>query len=148
MRLNEIAIAVVVERMTLFKIGNMCQPGRKILLETTREVEEILETIACIRYVRPGDQFHFPDLTRVNVDVCNVLRVRCKLYRITGNAIIETRPDSDQKVAIFDSIIGVRRTMHAEHVERQWMCGIKRSYSLQGRHDRNIQCRCKPAKFA
>ena len=148
MRLNEIAIPIVVERMVLFKIGNVCQPWRKISLETSRAVQEILKTIACIRYMRPGDLLHLSDLTRINVDMSNVLRIRRKLGRITGNAVIETRADGDQKVSIFDSIIGVRRTMHAEHVERQGMCRIKRSDSLQRRYDRNLQCRCKPAKIA
>src|SRR4029077_13678459 len=63
MRLNEIAGPVVVERMVLFKIGNVCKPWRKIFLETTREVQEILETIAGIRYMRPGNLLYLSDLT-------------------------------------------------------------------------------------
>src|SRR5213593_2136576 len=102
--------------MILFQRGGVLQPGREILLKARREIQQILKTVSRIGDMRPGDQLDLTDLASIDVDMRNVLRVGSKLGSITGNPVIESGTDGDEKIAVFDSVVRVRCTVHTEHV--------------------------------
>ena len=78
----------------------------------------------------------------------NVLRVGREFGCITRNPIIEARADGDQKIAVLDCVVRVRGAMHAQHVQRQRMRRIERSYRLQRCNDWNLQSGCEAPKVA
>src|SRR5437016_2138259 len=86
MRLDEIALTVVVQRMALFQLGDMRHPRRKVFLESTRKTKKILKAVSRIRDVRPCDLLYLADLACINIDVCDVFRIGRELRRITRDA--------------------------------------------------------------
>jgi phosphoenolpyruvate carboxykinase (GTP) len=117
-RLNEVALAIVIERMTLLQLCDVRKPRRKILLKATAIVHQILQASAGIRDMRPGDLFHFANFGSVDIDVRDVLCAWRKARDLAGNAIVKARTNRDQKVAIFDGVVCISSAMHAEHVKR------------------------------
>ena len=47
------------------------------------------------------------------------MRVGRELLHLAGDAVVEARADREEEVAVLDGVVGVRRAVHAEHVQRQ-----------------------------
>ena len=118
-RLNEFTVPIVIERMFLFQLGDVREPGRKILFESRGKTEQVLKAVPHVTDMRPGHHLHFADLTGIDIDVRDVFGVRREFRRITGNTIVEPGADCDQKIAIFDGVVRIGRAVHAEHVESE-----------------------------
>src|SRR6266581_1032812 len=92
-RLDEIAVSIVIEWMALLQLCDAIQPRRKIFLKAARMTQEILKAFAGIRNVRPGDLFHFPDFGCVDVDMRDVFCVWREGRDLAGDAIVKARSD-------------------------------------------------------
>ncbi len=67
------------------------------------------------------------------------LRFRGEGRQLSGNAIIEPRPDSDQQVALLHGEIGIRGAVHAEHVQGLRLTLIEAAQAHQCHRDRQIR---------
>ena len=56
------------------------------------------------------------DRGRIDVDV-DLPRLRRKGVEAAGDAIVEARADADHQIAIMHRVVGLERTVHAEHAE-------------------------------
>ncbi|MGF6549829.1 hypothetical protein QFZ96_004900 [Paraburkholderia youngii] len=54
---------------------------------------------------------------RIDVDMDDLARPRREVIRIADHAVVETRADGDQHVAVLHRHVGFVRTVHAEHAE-------------------------------
>src|SRR6266700_2329622 len=54
----------------------------------------------------------------IDVDVRD-LRARRKLLHLAGDPVVEARAHGEEEVAVLDRVVGVRRAVHTEHVERE-----------------------------
>ena len=52
----------------------------------------------------------------IDVDV-DLPRLRRKGVKASGNAIVEARADADHQIAIMHGVVGLERTVHAEHAQ-------------------------------
>ena len=57
---------------------------------------------------------------------------------LAGDAVVETRADGDQQVAVAHRLVGPVGAVHAEHPHRERMVAGERAKSLQGHGDRNL----------
>ena len=80
------------------------------------------------------------DLRRIDVEMRDEFGAAGKFGRIAGDAIVETRAERQQAVAVVDGVVGERRAMHSEHAHRQGMRRIDGADSHQRRDDRNLKC--------
>ena len=80
----------------------------------------------------PVDAFYLADLRYVDIELRNILRVGGKPGRVAGNTIVKPGADSNQQVAIFDSIVGKRHAVHTEHMQRQRMFCVTGAERHQG----------------
>src|SRR3984893_19478192 len=77
------------------------------------------------RFTRIGDQRDFrrpilADVCRIDIDM-NYPRLRCEGGKFSGDAIVESHADGDQKIALSDGHIRGIRAAHAQHVQAKWM---------------------------
>ena len=59
------------------------------------------------------------DGRRINIDM-NFFCILREHFYFSGHSIIKPRTNSNKHIALIDGHIGVPRTMHAEHAQRQF----------------------------
>ena len=125
-RLNQVAVAIVIERIILLQRRYLFMPFAEI--QSDRMALAIIEDGAQIAIqdadMVPVDRFNLANLGGVDVELCDALRLGSKLLRYRGNPVVEARADRDDHIAVFHRIVGIRRAMHAQHLQREFGCRI------------------------
>ena len=70
--------------------------------------------------------------------------LRRELCRVAGDAIIKTRADGNQEIAVLDRVVRGRDAVHAEHVHCQRMRGVAGAQRHQRGRDRDAVFVGKP----
>ena len=100
-------------------------------------VEQVLEIGRENADVMPVDALDLADFGRVDVELRDLAGVRCERCRVAGNAVVESRANGDQEIAVLDCVVGGRDAMHAEHVQGQRVLRVTRAECHQRRRYRN-----------
>ena len=140
-RLDELALAIVVHRILLLELGQVRQPLGTIALEAgalavQRERAQRLRQHA---HVAPLHALDLVDLGAVDVEVRDGLGARRELRRHAGDAIVKTRADGDQEVAVVDRVVGEGRAVHAQHAHRQRIGGVHGADAHERGDHRNVE---------
>ena len=106
-------------------------------------IETVLLTVAAqtverraeLPQVVPLHGLDFADLRRINIDLRDDFRLRCKLSGHAGDAVVEACTQCEQEIAIFHRIVGVGGTVHAQHVQRQRFGRVDGADAHQRRRD-------------
>jgi hypothetical protein len=88
----------------------------------------------------------FADARSVNVDV-NEFRAESEFTQCAGHAVVESRADRNQKVAVVDRHIRPIAAMHSEHPQAQRVASRERAQPHQRAGRRQIQFFGEPAKL-
>ena len=75
----------------------------------------------------PVNTFHLADLGNINIKVCNVAGVWREVGGVAGNAIIESRPYSNEKITVLYCVVCGRDPVHAEHMQSERVRCITRA---------------------
>src|SRR4029453_4920563 len=75
MRLYEVTLAIVFQRMFTLELRDLPQPRGKIFVEAAAVVEQVVKTAPRIGNMRPCHKFHFSDFARIDIDMRDVFRV-------------------------------------------------------------------------
>ena len=70
---------------------------------------------------------------------CAIFALRRELLHLAGDAVVEARADGEEEVAVLDGVVGVRRAVHAEHVQRELVGRVDRADAHERRHDRDAE---------
>ena len=87
----------------------------------------------------PLHALHLVDFRAVDVEVRDVLRAGRELRGIAGDAIVETRADGDQEVAVVHRVVGERLAVHAQHAHGQRAGGVHGADAHERVDHRNVE---------
>ena len=85
---------------------------------------------------------HLAHLGGVDVDVDD-LGVFAELRRLADDAVVETRADIEQQVALDHRLVGVGGAVHAEHAERERVSLGENALAEQRGGDRCLESLCE-----
>ena len=92
-----------------------------------------------IAHVAPIDALDLVDLRGVDVQMRDELRPARELRRIAGHAIVESRTNGHQEIAVLHGVVRERRAVHAEHAHGQRVDGVDRADAHERGHHRDLQ---------
>ena len=144
-RLDHRRLAVEVHRVSLLQLCNLRMPARvralRFRIETGLHAvfAQAVERTHQVAEVMPIDALDLVDLGRIDVEMSDKFRSGRELVRHTGDAIVETAADRDKEITVFHRVVGERRAVHAEHVQRQRLRRIGCADAHQRRHRRQAE---------
>src|SRR5262249_26780486 len=118
LRLDPLALPIVVQWKLAFQLLNPADPFGKGFIEVAAGSQQLLKSVLRGSDVCPCDTLDSTDFRRVNINVRNIDGIWRKGVGISCDTIVESGPERDQEVAIVDRVVGVRRAMHAQHMQR------------------------------
>jgi hypothetical protein len=132
-RLDQLAAPVVIHRVTALQLGDVRMPRRPVTPEarTLALQAQLCERRPQQSHMTPLHALDLVDLRSVNVHVRDALRVARELGRHARDAIVEAGAEAEQEIAVVDGIVGERRAVHAEHVQRERLGRIVRADAHQ-----------------
>ena len=90
-------------------------------------------------HMAPVHALDLVDLRRIDVQMRDEFGAAGKLGRIAGDAVVETRAERQQAIAVVDGIVGERRAVHAEHAHRQRVRRVDGADAHQRGDDRYLK---------
>ena len=82
-----------------------------------QQLEQLLQAVAHVAHDGNVHVHRLADRRRVDVDV-DLARVLAELVELARHAVVETRADGDQHVALVHRQVGAVGAVHAEHAQR------------------------------
>ena len=129
-------LLLVLQRVRLAPAGDVLPPVGRIAGGNQRqEIFDDQTGVAGHRHIGADDLI---ELGHVDVDV-ELDRVLAELRELAGDAIIPTRTDRKDQVAVFDRLIGVRGAVHAEHAQVDGQILGHGAFAKQGVDHRRLE---------
>mmetsp|Transcript_18425 Transcript_18425/g.57404 ORF Transcript_18425/g.57404 Transcript_18425/m.57404 type:complete len:356 (+) Transcript_18425:315-1382(+) len=136
----------VAERVRRLPRRALLEPRRARLLVQQRH--ERLHCEAAVALDRVRRLHDAPDLPALNIKMDNsaaplalgLLGGRRVLGQNAGRPVVEARADGEDEVGVLDGVVGVRRAVHAEHVQRERMVLVEDAHRVERRRDGDVGC--------
>mmetsp|Transcript_34182 Transcript_34182/g.79459 ORF Transcript_34182/g.79459 Transcript_34182/m.79459 type:complete len:465 (+) Transcript_34182:462-1856(+) len=122
-----------------------------------RRLDEPFQGLECVLGICPDSYsrlHHLAETALVYVDVDDSARagllgcscLGCVLVHNAGRAVIEAASYSDNAVGVLDRKIGIRCSVHTEHVQREGVSLVKNAHAVDGGGHRNVGLLCYSAE--
>src|SRR5210317_376315 len=140
-RLDQVAVAVVIQSVPFFQLLHVLVPGAQVAVESgplaigIQEVQRLRQQAD----VMPIDVLDLVDLGYIDIEMGDVARAAGEIFRVAGDPVVESRPDRYQEVAVVNGVVGERRAVHTKHVQGQGLGRIDGADSHQCRNRGHVE---------
>ena len=130
--LDQFAGSIVVVRVLLLELVEMRSPGRKVLGETVAGRQQVLRAAFASPTWRPVAALTLPSSAK-SISICAIAFARgANSLGFPATRSSNRDATAITKVTVFDGVVGVRRAMHSQHLQRQRIGAVHCTQSHQG----------------